>query len=163
MTVKLDDLGAVYRDGYERFLRVASVIAGSEALGADAVHDGFLRAIRSRGSFRGEAPLEAWVWRIVVNAARDRRRSVVTEEEWTPDSSEQLPSVNGSSDDPFALRSWLASLPERQRTVVFLRYFADLDYRGIASVLGIEVGTVSATLNAAHARLRDVKQEEAER
>jgi RNA polymerase sigma factor (sigma-70 family) len=45
---------------------------------------------------------------------------------------------------------WLAALPERQRTVVFLRYFADLGYRTIAETLDVEVGTVSATLHAAH-------------
>jgi DNA-directed RNA polymerase specialized sigma24 family protein len=37
---------------------------------------------------------------------------------------------------------------------VFLRYYADLDYRAIATALGIEVGTVSATLSAAHTALR---------
>jgi DNA-directed RNA polymerase specialized sigma24 family protein len=39
--------------------------------------------------------------------------------------------------------------------VAFLRYYADLDYEGIASVLGIAPGTVAATLNAAHAALRE--------
>jgi DNA-directed RNA polymerase specialized sigma24 family protein len=38
--------------------------------------------------------------------------------------------------------------------VLFLRYFADLDYRAIASVLGVTPGTVGSTLNAAHAALR---------
>ena len=50
--------------------------------------------------------------------------------------------------------AWVAALPERQRLAVFLRYFADLDYRSIATALDIEVGTVSATLAAAHAALR---------
>jgi DNA-directed RNA polymerase specialized sigma24 family protein len=40
-----------------------------------------------------------------------------------------------------------------------LRYYADLDYRAIADVLGIEVGTVSATLSAAHQSLRKRLQE----
>jgi RNA polymerase sigma factor (sigma-70 family) len=52
------------------------------------------------------------------------------------------------------VRVWVASLPERQRLVVFLRYFADLDYRSIATALEIETGTVSATLATAHAALR---------
>jgi hypothetical protein len=43
----------------------------------------------------------------------------------------------------------IASLPERQREIVFLRYFADLDYRAIGGALGIEQGTVGAALNAA--------------
>jgi DNA-directed RNA polymerase specialized sigma24 family protein len=38
---------------------------------------------------------------------------------------------------------------------VFLRYYADLDYRGIAGVLEVTVGTVSASLAAAHATLRN--------
>ena len=52
------------------------------------------------------------------------------------------------------LRVALARLPERQRTAVFLRYYADLDYAAIAEALGISAGTVAATLNAAHAALR---------
>ncbi len=48
----------------------------------------------------------------------------------------------------------LARLPERQRIVVFLRYYADLDYAAIGQALGIRTGTVSATLNAAHAALQ---------
>jgi DNA-directed RNA polymerase specialized sigma24 family protein len=43
--------------------------------------------------------------------------------------------------------------------VVFLRYFADLSYEEIAEALAIEVGTVSATLHAAHNSLRQVLEE----
>ena len=98
------------------------------------------------GTFRGDAPFDAWVWRIVVKAAHDPR----------PDTREGLhvepaPPENGSTGE-FA--SWLALLPERQRLAVFLRYAADLDYRSIALVLDVKVGTVSATLHAAHERLR---------
>ena len=53
----------------------------------------------------------------------------------------------------------MAALPERQRLVVFLRYFADLDYREIAEALDVKVGTVSATLHAAHAALRSALSE----
>jgi len=51
-------------------------------------------------------------------------------------------------------------LPERQRLVLFLRYYADLDYAEIARALGIRRGTVSATLNQAHASLRPMLAEE---
>ena len=53
----------------------------------------------------------------------------------------------------------LVALPERERLVVFLRYFADLDYREIAAALEVEVGTVGATLSAAHAALRIALEE----
>jgi RNA polymerase sigma factor (sigma-70 family) len=57
------------------------------------------------------------------------------------------------------VRAWVASLAERQRFAVFLRYFADLDYRSIATALEVEVGTVSATLATAHAALRRTSEE----
>ena len=38
--------------------------------------------------------------------------------------------------------------------MLFLRYYADLDYATIADTLGIAAGTVAATLNAAHQALR---------
>jgi len=66
---------------------------------------------------------------------------------------------NGRAEDAFGLRAWIATLPDRQREALFLRYYADLDYRAIAEVLGIEVGTVSATLSAAHQSLRKRLQE----
>jgi RNA polymerase sigma factor (sigma-70 family) len=57
------------------------------------------------------------------------------------------------------MRALIASLPERQRLALFLRYYADLDYESIASTLGITSGTVGATLNAAHAALRSTLEE----
>ena len=53
----------------------------------------------------------------------------------------------------------LARLPERQRTAVFLRYYADLEYAAIGEVLGIHTRTVSATFSAAHAALRSQLEE----
>src|SRR4029078_7922128 len=66
LTGKLEDL---YRGRYRYFLRLATVIVGDETSGHDAVQDGFAQALREQQSFRGEGPLEAWVWRTVVNAA----------------------------------------------------------------------------------------------
>ena len=70
----LDDLEMLYRSRLQEFRRVAAGIAGDSELGCDAVQEAFASAVRKRRSFRGTGTLEAWVWRIVVNAARDARR-----------------------------------------------------------------------------------------
>ncbi|MGH3008357.1 MAG: RNA polymerase sigma factor [Gaiellaceae bacterium] len=147
----------MYRGLYPQFLRVAVAILGDEASAHDAVQDGFAQALREQHSFRAEGPLEAWVWRTVVNAALASRRSRLARRE----SSEpvEAPSSNGSGSDESGVRAWVATLPERQRLAVYLRYYADLDYRAIAEVLEIEVGTVSATLSSAHQALRHSLQE----
>jgi RNA polymerase sigma factor (sigma-70 family) len=152
MAARRTELEALYRRRFHVFLRVATAIARDEQRAYDAVQDGFAAAIRDERRFREEGPLEAWVWRIVVNAAlktlRDEPPTDVT------------PSVNGAapSVDP-ELRARIADLPERQRTVLFLRHFADLDYRAIGEALGISPGTVGATLSAAHASLRRTLEE----
>jgi RNA polymerase sigma factor (sigma-70 family) len=147
---RVGDLERVYRAEYRRFLRVAAAITGSEETGHDAVQEAFVGVLRSRHSFRGRGPLEAWVWRAVVNAAQKARaRDVHPTPELT-----SAESANGSDSDEYGVRAWIATLPERQRLAVFLRYFADLDYRAIGEALDIEPGTVAATLSSAHAALR---------
>lgn len=64
-----------------------------------------------------------------------------------------------SGDEFSGLRAAIRALPERQRLILFLRYYADLDYGAIADVLGIRSGTVGAALNAAHDALRGRIQE----
>jgi RNA polymerase sigma factor (sigma-70 family) len=95
------------------------------------------------------------LWRIVVNEARRLAR----ERTPAPLEPEHDPAANGRAPDELGMRAWVASLPPRQRAVLFLRYYADLDYRSIAAALGVEVGTVSATLSAAHATLRRALKE----
>jgi RNA polymerase sigma-70 factor, ECF subfamily len=148
------DLEALYRERYPVFLRVARATVCDEAAAADAVHDAFVQAVRNRRSFRGDGPLEAWVWRMVVNAARKRRREpavVLTRADVAEASS------NGFGDP---VRAAAAALPERQRLVLFLRYYADLDYAAIAAILDVKEGTVGATLHAAHAALRQALEAE---
>lgn len=142
----VSELERVYRADFLRFVRVATAITGDEESGADAVHDAFVQAVRSRRTYRGEGPIEAWVWRMVVNTAK-KRAPVSSRVEDEPSSV----SENGFGDP---VRALIASLPERQRLTLFLRYYADLDYEAIAATLGVATGTVGATLHAAHAALR---------
>jgi RNA polymerase sigma factor (sigma-70 family) len=150
----------LYRARGEQFARLAWAITGDRELGWDALQDGFARALASAQSYRSEARLDAWVARIVVNAAHDilrkRRRETPTE----------INDLHGSTAEATAmpdLHLAVARLPERQRLAIFLRYYADLDYAQIAEVLGVERGTVSATLSAAHRALSLAATEEVQR
>jgi len=132
----LEALEVLYRTGFSSFVRAAGAIAG-EAAARDVVQEAFAQAVKKRSSFKHEAPLEAWVWRIVINQALELRRRRTADLRWEADPGLD-PSANGFPGGD----------------AVFLRYFADLDYRSIAAALEVEVGTVSATLATAHAALR---------
>jgi DNA-directed RNA polymerase specialized sigma24 family protein len=151
-TLSVGELEQLYRERYEHLVRVAASVTGDVETGRDAVQAAFAIAVRRRSTYRGGGSVEAWVWRIVVNEAKRLRRRA------EPLLPLEPTSANGDGPDP-DVRAWVAALPERQRTAVFLRYYADLEYREIAELLGIEVGTVSATLNAARAALRRTIEE----
>jgi RNA polymerase sigma-70 factor (ECF subfamily) len=157
MGASLDELEAAYRSSLPRFRRVAAAIVGDRERACDVVQDAFGTAIRKRRSFRGSGPLEAWLWRLVVNEARDQARPFQPPLEELSARGEAH--TNGGADARDELRVAVALLPERQRLVLFLRYYADLDYAAIAEALEIAPGTVAATLNAAHATLRRTLQE----
>ena len=154
----LDALGELYERGYHRFLRVAEAIVGDPDSAHDAVQEAFVRAVRGRRAFRGDGPIEGWLWRTVVNAARSARRDLPPPHLPLHELTDDPAASNGSLPDG-DLRAHVAALPERQRLVLFLRYYADLDYQRIADVLEIRPGTVGATLNQAHATLRSALKE----
>ena len=159
--VRLDEPGVasieqIYREQLARFRRVASAVLGDPVAAQDAVQDGFVRALRDRASYRGERPLEAWVWGCVMNAVRTTARSRKAPSGFS--SSEPVEPARGSDADE-DLRRLIRELPERQRLALFLRYFADLDYEAIGEILSIASGTVAASLHSAHATIRKAVEE----
>jgi RNA polymerase sigma-70 factor, ECF subfamily len=145
----VEALEQLYRARYRRFLNVALAVTGNLELARDAVQDGFAKAIRGRFGYRGNGSAESWVWSIVVNEARSVVRGTGVEI-----LAEAVEVATAPAGEWPELRSAIAALPERQRLAVFLRHYADLDYEAIGDVLGIERGTVAASLHAAHATLR---------
>jgi RNA polymerase sigma factor (sigma-70 family) len=150
--LELAEIERLYRDSRGLFVRTAAAITGDWRTGEDAVHDAFVIAVRERRRFRGDGSAEAWLWAIVINAAKAHHRQPqpgtgliahesITESEDTADRRELV-------------RRIVYRLPERQRLALFLRYYADLDYATIAGTLGISEGTVAATLHAARSALR---------
>lgn len=152
---RLKEIEVLYRTRFPHFLRVATAVTGDRDTALEAVQDAFADVVRGRRAFRGEGPLEAWVWRAVVNAARKARTPA-----FQPTALDPATRTNGSEPaPPSELTPLIAALPERQRLALFLRYYADLDYRSIAATLDVELGTVSATLSSAHTALRRALRE----
>ena len=150
--VDVSEIERVYRERFDAFLRVAHGITRDRETAIDVVQETFATALRSRRSYRGEGPLEGWLWRSLINRALKNRLRLPLAV--VPDDVPASPSP-----EPGWLADPIRDLPERQRLVVFLRYYADLDYKTIARLLGIKVGTVSATLSAAHSDIRSAVEE----
>jgi RNA polymerase sigma-70 factor (sigma-E family) len=152
------DFAEFYRGAKDECLFTVLVSVGDRDTAQELVAEAFARAWASwRTVGRHPAP-RAWVVRTALNANisrwRRRRREVSVPD---PGSVADLPAGDMGADssvDPRIMAA-LLRLPTRQRQVVALRLFLDLDTDRTAQVLGIAPGTVQAHLGRAIAALRD--------
>jgi RNA polymerase sigma-70 factor, ECF subfamily len=142
----------IYRSQLPEFRRAAAAITGDRELACDAVQDAFVRAVRRQAAFRGEGSLDGWIWRIVINTTLSQARA---HRPTGPLAGDPSTSDNGHTDAATdRVRSALRELPDRQRLILFLYYYADLDYATIAEAIGISTGTVGVALHRARASMR---------
>ena len=141
----------LYRSRFSVFLDGMTRVLHDPETSREVVQEAFAKALRSRRRFRGDASLEAWVWRIALNEAFRVRRDLA--HTWHDDALEVAAVPEAMSDG--AVRAAVRALPPRRRLIVFLRYFADLSYGEIATICRISEGTVAATLAQSHAELSE--------
>lgn len=137
----------------------------------DLSQEVFLRVFRTIHRFRGQSALRTWIYRIVINQARNRQRSWrrrhradqvslddhlqhhgeagMTEEVTTPER------VLAQKELASQIEAALDDLPFDQRTAIVLREIDGLSYDEIAFSLGVAVGTVKSRLTRARQALRE--------
>lgn len=148
------DFADFYASARDDCLRAVFTSVGDRQEAEELVAEAFARAwVRWATVSRHPAP-RAWVVRTALNARiswwRRRRREIVV-----PGGLPDGASDGGlSSVADRTLMAMVLRLPERQRQVVALRLFLDLDTAQTADVLGIAAGTVTAHLARAIAALR---------
>ena len=135
---------------YEAYYRLAYSYTGNEADALDIIQESAYQAIRNAGSLKKPEFAGTWIYRIVVNTALDllrKKKRLAPEEElsgsWTED---RIP-------DP-DLAAALKELPEKDRTLLLLRFFEELSFSGISEILGENENTVKTRYYRLLERLR---------
>jgi RNA polymerase sigma-70 factor (ECF subfamily) len=156
---------------HERMVyQLALHLLGDRDEALDLSQEVFLRVFRTIHSFRGQSALRTWIYRIVINQARNRQRwwrrrrkndQVSLDQHLLEHGDLRQP---GDTESPhralarkeLASRLWQAlnALPFDQRTVVVLREIDGLSYDEIAFSLGVAIGTVKSRLTRARTTLR---------
>jgi RNA polymerase sigma-70 factor (ECF subfamily) len=129
---------------------------GDDALADDLAQETFVQAWRHVGSFRGDASVATWLFRIAYNAylAHQRRRR----EEPLPDGDDRA--GEGRDDSAHAMQRLdveraLATLPEAERVALIHCFGLDLSHAEAAAVLGWPLGTLKSHVARGKARLRE--------
>jgi RNA polymerase sigma-70 factor (ECF subfamily) len=135
----------------------------------DLSQDVFLRVFRTLAGFRGQSALRTWIYRIVVNQARNRQRwwrrrrrgDQVSLDDYLRtfgdmESQHEVPPdrLLASKEAAARIRRALDRLPFEQRTALVLREVDGLRYEEIAFSLDVAIGTVKSRLTRARQALR---------
>ncbi|MCX6543089.1 MAG: RNA polymerase sigma factor [Acidobacteria bacterium] len=153
----------LYRRHSGRLYTVACRITGSAADAEDLLQDVFLQAFRRIDSYRGEAALGTWLYRMAVNACLDHLRSRKGRERKVTDfiddveSLEPVASPSWRPDralDRIDLESAISRLPPSYRAAFVLHDVQGHEHHEVADMLGIAEGTSKSLLHKARLRLR---------
>lgn len=127
-------------------------LKGDRAAAQDVTQDVFVKVFRGAASFREDARLSTWLYRIAVNACVDelrRRRRLVLFGD-VPRRLQPVVDPGSSGELAAEVRAAVERLSPGLRIAVLLRYVDDLTYEEIADVLRIRTGTVASRLSRAH-------------
>jgi len=143
------DLVSLYRTRYDDMVRLAFLLTGSSAEAEEIVQEAFVK-IRNRID-RVDNP-SAYLRTTVVNGCRNRYRRILVERRHAE------PAERASYDRVDELNDALTALAIRQRTVIVLRFYAQMSEAEIAQVLGCRPGTVKSLCHRGLCELRRVIQ-----
>jgi RNA polymerase sigma-70 factor, ECF subfamily len=141
--------------------KTAYLILGDLQEAEDALQEVFLLVHKSLGSFDSrKGAFTTWLYRITLNFCLNHRRKKLHSslEDVFPTPSTHFPSARLAEEDSV----WQAtrSLSDKQQAVVILRYYWDLPYAEIASILEVPLGTVKSRLDLALKTLRKTLDEQ---
>lgn len=159
-------IGALYETHWVGLVRLAWLLLRDQQAAEDVAQDAFIATYRNWGKLRDEEAAVAYLRRCAVNGARSVLRHLVVVRRETEaeagraDAAGRLSSPS-SADAALAhldgeeLMAALATLPERQREVIVLRYYSDFSEAQIAEALDIAPGSVKTHAYRGLRALRD--------
>ena len=152
----------VYRQHAGRLYNLVIRMAGSTQEADDLLQDVFLQAYRKMASYRGEASLGTWLYRLGINHCLDRRRGRQARQErltdsldvdGAPEPAAQAGAVLGTV-SRLDLERAIGRLPAGCRAAFLLHDVEGFEHQEIAAILGIATGTSKSQVHKARMRLR---------
>jgi len=134
---------------------------GNHEDASDLSQDVFLRAFRGLKSFRGQASLGTWLYRIGINVCLNRvsvkvpRTESIDARQHLDTRTESAPERLLRDERAARVRAAVSELPRKQRAALVLRVYQEMSHQDIAKILGSSVGAVKA--NVFHA-LQNLKK-----
>jgi len=149
-------------------MNMAYRLLGNRNDACDLCQEVFVLLLRKLGSFRGEAKFSTWLYRVSLNACHDYARKSRRNISISESPGDDLPEIEQRlADDGLdapeasmeraevqkAVREAIARLPYRFKEIIYLHDISGYNYKEVAEILDISLGTVKSRLNRARNRL----------
>jgi RNA polymerase sigma-70 factor (ECF subfamily) len=148
---------------YDRLFRLCFRLTGARAEAEDLTQDICAALPAKLQSWRGEARVTTWLWRVAVNAAHDRRRRRATymkaSDGWGGWELSRRADLEDGRDRADWLMAAMARLPEDLRDTLAL-VLDEMSHAEAGAILGVSEGTVSWRVSEAKKRLRALRAAE---
>ncbi|HSK24368.1 MAG TPA: sigma-70 family RNA polymerase sigma factor [Egicoccus sp.] len=145
-----------------RLFAVCLRVLGSPSDAEDAVQETFVRLARGAASFRGDAKLSTWLYRIARNVCTDhvrydaRRPSTPVEDVTAVGNEPVADDVIAARETAMTVEAALAQLDEQSRMLLLLVAVEGLSYADAAASVDLPVGTVKSRVSRARVRLGEL-------
>ena len=133
----------------------------------DLVQDTFVKVWKNLEKFKGNSQLYTWIYRIATNEClgflkKKRNRFFIPIHDITNELANKLESdVNmDGSEIQFKLQKALLTLPDKQRLVFNMKYFDEMKYQEISSILETSVGALKASYHLAVKKIKVILKNE---
>jgi RNA polymerase sigma-70 factor (ECF subfamily) len=143
-------------------------VSGNREEAEDTTQDVFIKIFLAIRSFRGDAKLSSWIYRIAINTSlkKERRKKLIywtsleflfqNEERFlSPGEAETPDQRMEKSETEQIVQQAIQQLPARQKTALILQRYEDLSYSEIAQVMQISLSATEALLHRAKENLAE--------
>ena len=154
----------------DRVYNITYRMLGNRHEAEDVAQEVFITVFKQIDTFRGEAKLSTWLYRVAVNHCKNRIKYLARRHDRDREELDETAHVNGAMDTPpvhaqpdkalagqqmeKVLEEAIANLDEDHRVVVVLRDVEDLSIEEICEITGLPDGTVKSRLHRARLALR---------
>lgn len=149
----------LYRNSSAQLYAVCVGYTKNKEEAKDLLQEGFMRIFKNIHTFQNEAPLQAWMRRIVVNTAIDYYRKSLRSIK-TADYNEEVEladvSMNLQQLDLNYFKNIIAKMPDGYRVIFNLYAVEGYNHREISELIGISEGTSKSQFSRARKYLQDI-------
>ncbi len=141
---------SILLENYQSYYRLAFSYVHQEADAMDIVQEGAYKAMSKAGSLREERYAGTWIYRIMINTAKDYMKKYERECEL----SEDIVADNQENGADMDLKAAVDKLPVQEKTLIILRYYEDKPLSDIAEIMQENLSTIKSRLYRTLEKLR---------